>query len=357
MSKIFNDPIYGYIEIPSYCIQIIDTPFFQRLRYLKQLGCTYFVFHGANHTRFEHSIGVCYLAGEWIKHLKKIQPELQITDEDIKIVQISGLLHDIGHGPLSHTFETFINMTRPGIDYRHENMSIQIVKAIFSSYEGDVSYIESIVSNIIVGLPIAKSFLGQIINNTINGIDADKLDYFTRDSQCTSFKIGCDWKRIIYESRVIDNEIVFPKKLVGDIWNLYQTRFRLYKDLYFHKTVRIIERHLVEALIIADKHNVFSFKGLKLSESINDINSFLYTQDDIIGQMERCNIPCVLELLNKIITRKFDVLVLEKRYIHYGTHKENPLLKVKFFDKNLQIRSLNYDTIAIMCPAKFYEYE
>ena len=108
MSKFFNDSVLGRIEIPDYCVKIIDTSAFQRLRYLKQLGCTYFVFHGATHTRFEHSIGVCWLAGEWIKHLMNKQPELEITQNDVKLIQISSLLHDIGHGPYSHTFERFI---------------------------------------------------------------------------------------------------------------------------------------------------------------------------------------------------------------------------------------------------------
>ena len=81
MSKLFNDPIHGRIEIPDYCVRIIDTPEFQRLRYLKQLGCTNFVFHGATHTRFEHSIGVSWLAGEWVRHLMNKQPGTRNNSE------------------------------------------------------------------------------------------------------------------------------------------------------------------------------------------------------------------------------------------------------------------------------------
>ena len=111
MSKIFNDPIHGRIEIPNYCVEIIDTLPFQRLRNLKQLGFTSYVFPGATHTRFEHSIGVCYLSGEWARHLQKRNPELSISENEIKIIMISGLVHDIGHGPFSHTFERFIKLT------------------------------------------------------------------------------------------------------------------------------------------------------------------------------------------------------------------------------------------------------
>ncbi|XP_023931442.1 deoxynucleoside triphosphate triphosphohydrolase SAMHD1-like [Lingula anatina] len=94
--KVFNDPIHGHIELHPLCVRIIDTPQFQRLRYLKQLGGAYYVFPGATHNRFEHSIGVCYLAGRLVRELKDRQPELKITEQDILCVQIAGLCHDLG---------------------------------------------------------------------------------------------------------------------------------------------------------------------------------------------------------------------------------------------------------------------
>jgi len=356
MSKFFNDSVLGRIEIPDYCVKIIDTSAFQRLRYLKQLGCTYFVFHGATHTRFEHSIGVCWLAGEWIKHLMNKQPELEITQNDVKLIQISSLLHDIGHGPYSHTFERFIRKTRPELNYNHEEMSMHIIKNIYGSAIGHETCQQ--VCEIILGKPIDKPYLGHIVHNTINGLDADKLDYFTRDSQCTSFKIGCDWQRIVYESRVINNEIVFPYKLVGDIWNLYQTRFRLYRDLYFHKTVRKIEDQLLNLMIISDKANVFKFStGLtfvNLAHSIDDVESFLHTQDDIIGQMERSqdvNVQSAFhDFVNRNIQENPDV---EQRVAHYGMLKENPMTMVKFFDREGKIKSIEPDVLASMCPSRF----
>jgi HD superfamily phosphohydrolase len=366
MSKIFNDPIHGRIELPEYCINIIDTIEFQRLRYLKQLGLLNYVFYGATHTRFEHSIGVCWLAGEWIKHLARKQPELNITEKDIKIVQIAGLVHDIGHGPFSHTFERFIhksfieenksNKSKECI-FHHEKMSIDIFRQM-KCCEADI---EDSVCKIISGENLEKEYLGQIVNNKINGLDCDKLDYFIRDSQCTSFKIGCDVKRIIYESSVLDQEIVYPHKLVGDIFNLYQTRYRLYKELYYHKTVVIMEELFLEALLLADSKGVFKFtdsKGHKVSlyNSINDVNSFLQTQDDIIGQMERCEFPEIIDFIKIIKTRQFKHFPLKpdhSRFVTYGMASENPLMYVKFIDKNKQYIGIDSDVIKSMCPSRF----
>ncbi|KAM6981977.1 deoxynucleoside triphosphate triphosphohydrolase SAMHD1-like [Tautogolabrus adspersus] len=103
--NVFNDPIHGSMELPPLLIKIIDTPQFQRLRFIKQLGGVYFVYPGASHNRFEHSIGVGYLAGELAKALRTRQPKLDITDRDILCVQVAGLCHDLGHGPFSHLYD------------------------------------------------------------------------------------------------------------------------------------------------------------------------------------------------------------------------------------------------------------
>ncbi|XDV16830.1 hypothetical protein PO909_016361 [Leuciscus waleckii] len=113
--KIFNDPIHGQIEMHPLLVKIIDTPQFQRLRHIKQLGTKYLVFPGATHTRFEHSIGVAYLAECLLRSLHDNQPKLNITKQDFLCVQIAALCHDMGHGPFSHLFDgMFIPEVRPG---------------------------------------------------------------------------------------------------------------------------------------------------------------------------------------------------------------------------------------------------
>lgn len=370
--KIFNDPIYGRIEIPKYCVDIIDTPEFQRLRSLKQLGLTSYVFYGATHTRFEHSIGVCWISGEWVKHLQRKQPELGINDKDIKSIQIAALLHDIGHGPFSHTFERFIKRTRSDLNnenqhYNHEDMTIKVIKRLFKNKNSENSDEIETICNIISGVKLEqKSFLAHIVHNTINGLDADKLDYFIRDSQCTSFVIGCDWKRIIYESSVLNDEIVFPQKMVGDIFNVYQIRFRLYKEVYFHKTVSIIENIMLDAMVLADQMGVFKFRDsngniINLAHSIDDVASFLDTQDDIIGQMERSGIKEILDRLNMIKTRNFkDYNVAmaisnynEVRCAHYGMLDVNPLDLVTFIDKQGQSVKIDPKILQTITPSAF----
>uniref|UniRef100_A0A4W6BR19 HD/PDEase domain-containing protein n=1 Tax=Lates calcarifer TaxID=8187 RepID=A0A4W6BR19_LATCA len=117
--QVFNDPIHGHVELHPLLIKIIDTPQFQRLRNIKQLGGTYFVFPGASHNRFEHCIGVGYLAGRLVQALNERQPELLISRRDILCVQIAGLCHDLGHGPFSHMFDgMFIPRARPGVTWK-----------------------------------------------------------------------------------------------------------------------------------------------------------------------------------------------------------------------------------------------
>ena len=124
MEKILNDPVHGHVSLDSLTCQIIDTPQFQRLRFLKQLGAAYYVFPGASHNRFEHSIGVCHLAAEMIASIRAKQPELMITDSDVKCVKVAALCHDLGHGPFSHIFDNeFMPKTFPERNFTHESAS------------------------------------------------------------------------------------------------------------------------------------------------------------------------------------------------------------------------------------------
>uniref|UniRef100_A0A667ZLB0 HD/PDEase domain-containing protein n=1 Tax=Myripristis murdjan TaxID=586833 RepID=A0A667ZLB0_9TELE len=121
-SQVFNDPIHGHMEVHPLLVKFIDTPQFQRLRNIKQLGAAYYVYPGASHNRFEHSIGVAHLAGQFLQALRDRQPDLDITQRDILCVQIAGLCHDLGHGPFSHLFDGRLS---PEIR-KHEDASIMM---------------------------------------------------------------------------------------------------------------------------------------------------------------------------------------------------------------------------------------
>ncbi|KAI5625235.1 deoxynucleoside triphosphate triphosphohydrolase SAMHD1 isoform X1 [Silurus asotus] len=198
--KVFNDPVHGHIELHPLLVKIIDTPQFQRLRYIKQLGGAYYVFPGASHNRFEHSIGVAHLAGCLIKTLKEKQPELGITKQDVLCVQIAGLCHDLGHGPFSHLFDgMFIPRIRPDCQWKHEDASVKMFEHLveknnlqpvmekYGVFKKDLIFITEQIAgpkDKYEGRPEDQSFLYEIVANKRTGIDVDKWDYFARLVLC-----------------------------------------------------------------------------------------------------------------------------------------------------------------------------
>ncbi|MGH0171308.1 UNVERIFIED_CONTAM: hypothetical protein FKN15_061259 [Acipenser sinensis] len=231
--KIFNDPIHGHIELHPLLVRIIDTPQFQRLHYIKQLGGAFFVFPGASHNRFEHSIGVGYLAGRLVQVLHERQPELQISQRDMLCVQIAGLCHDLGHGPFSHLFDgKFIPKACPTLDWKHETASLQMFDHLISvnglesvmvehglELPEDLHFIkEQIAGPTCIpegddqetaswpykGRTEAKGFLYEIVANKRNGIDVDKWDYFARDCHHLGIQNNFDYKRFLKFARVCE---------------------------------------------------------------------------------------------------------------------------------------------------------
>ncbi|CAI7999426.1 Deoxynucleoside triphosphate triphosphohydrolase SAMHD1 [Geodia barretti] len=199
--KVFNDPVHGHIELHPLMVRFIDTPQFQRLRYIKQLGGVYYVFPGASHNRFEHSIGVGYLAGQMVESLKSKQPELQIDDKDVLCVKLAGLCHDLGHGPFSHLFQKVVKEVVED-DWSHEEQSIKMFDHLIADNklkehmednhlgEEDEKFIKALIRGLKTGKVAtveehgrdqSKRFLFEIVANKRNEIDVDKFDYFARD--------------------------------------------------------------------------------------------------------------------------------------------------------------------------------
>ena len=182
--KVFNDPIHGHIELTLVDVQVIDTPQFQRLRDLKQMGVSYYVFPGSTHNRFEHSIGVCHLAGQWAEIVQKNQPELGITENDIKCVRIAGLCHDLGHGPFSHLFDNqVIPSLLPKSSWTHEDASEMMLEYLVDQNPHvQISPSELVfIKDLIHGEPRStypqaqKRYLFEIVANKRNSIDVDKV--------------------------------------------------------------------------------------------------------------------------------------------------------------------------------------
>lgn len=278
-NKLILDSIHGYVELPEICVQIIDTVPFQQLRYKKQLGTAYYVFPGASHNRFEHSIGVAHLAKLLITQLKINQPELNITDTDIKLIMIAGLLHDIGHGPLSHLFDEFV-ISENIPEKEHEYRSGLILEQIVNDYNIELSKEEiEQIKKYINPSDECDRFMYDIISNNRNGLDVDKFDYLMRDTKNIGLEYSLDCSRLIMQARVIDNEICYPEKLSFTIYKLFDMRYRLHKEIYSHPCVNQIELMYADVLKHADKY-------YNISDSIKNMKEFVKLNDTIFNQIE-----------------------------------------------------------------------
>ncbi len=233
--KIFNDPVYGFITIPYEIIfDLIEHPYFQRLRRISQLGLTNLVYSGANHTRFQHAIGAMHLMGKAIDVIRSKGEE--ITEEEARGVTIAILLHDIGHGPFSHTLE---NSIVEGVS--HEQLSEVFMQKLNSEFNGVLDTAIQIFKN-----EHPKKFLNQLVSSQL---DMDRLDYLRRDSFFTGVSegiIGVD--RIIKMLSVSNGNLVVENKGIYSIEKFLVARRLMYWQVYLHKTVLAAENMLLQIL-------------------------------------------------------------------------------------------------------------
>ncbi len=233
--KIINDPIYGFVTIPNELIyDLINHPYFQRLRRIKQLGLTNLVYPGALHTRFHHAIGAMHLMQEAILTLK--QKDVKITEQEEQAVLIAILLHDIGHGPFSHALE---HSLVKGIS--HEAISSLFMKQLNKEFKDQLSLAIKIFND-----QYKKHFLHQLVSSQL---DMDRLDYLKRDSFFTGVVEGViSSDRIIKMLNVVKNELVVEHKAIYSIEKFLIARRLMYWQVYLHKTVLSAETLLVHIL-------------------------------------------------------------------------------------------------------------
>jgi HD superfamily phosphohydrolase len=233
--KILNDPVYGFIRIPRDLVfNLIEHPYFQRLRRIKQLGLTHMVYPGALHTRFHHALGALHLLSMALETLK--MKDVDISDEEAEAASIAILLHDAGHGPFSHALE---NILAPGI--HHEELSLFFMESLNKEFDGKLSLAIEIFNG-----TYKKKFLHQLISSQL---DVDRLDYLRRDSFYTGVYegvIGSD--RIIMMMNVVNNELVVEEKGIYSIEKFLLARRFMYWQVYLHKTVVSAEQLLIKIL-------------------------------------------------------------------------------------------------------------
>jgi len=427
-----KDIIHDSIELTPIAKTIVDTQIFQRLRNLHQLGVCYLIFPNANNNRFEHSIGTYHLAGlliekliknskhreinkglleiKYIRHyllknfelddneesiefLEKLNTIL-IDDYLIELIKIAGLVHDIGHGPFSHLFDEWLHSKEDLVHsnfHEHELRSIELLKNIIKNQTITISdenyrmaeFIDIDAFNFISELinpseSTPKNFVFQIISNSLNGLDVDKLDYLYRDSFYLGSGNPYDLSRVISHVQVINNNICFPEKISYDIYKIYRSRYDLHKQFYTHKTTLCIEymirdilenlNPILEITETIKQGNIYKFINLidntilTTSSTLKNFDSIYFTWKNQIDNIEKIILKintrniykCVYaetfytdEIIesNDLVSRfygkyNYDNLVLDDNYLIpvrlkiglLGGNKSHPLDSVYFYD-------------------------
>lgn len=263
------DAIYDYIYFEQLVWDLIDTPHFQRLRKVKQLACLEYVYPCATHTRFDHSIGTAHLAKTFLETLIRNNPASykDVSEEErksaIRTVTIAGLLHELGQGPFSRTFDRCVRslkVTNASIALFRHIMNLGTIKGRLSKEEQDR------IITLMRGMENREERKKQkrpweldIISNELNSIDVDKFDYFRRDAAHVGAKnIYVDHDLLFEEARIIDDEICYPTNIVDNVYNIFHSRYKLYKMFYFDVVNKAIEQMVSDILYEIKDH--FNFE-------------------------------------------------------------------------------------------------
>lgn len=248
--KVINDPVYGFLTIPSKLIlKIINHPYFQRLRRIRQLGLTDYVYPGALHTRFHHAIGAMHLMSVTLDHLKAKGHKISRKEYEAALIAI--LLHDIGHGPFSHALEYSILKGVP-----HEELSILLMEYLNKEFKGKLNLAIDIFTD-----KYDRKFFHQLVSSQL---DMDRLDYLQRDCYFTGVVEGnVGVKRILSMLDVHKDQIVVEEKGIYSIENFLTARRLMYWQVYLHKTTVSTEQMLTKIVqrarwLVEHGHEVFT---------------------------------------------------------------------------------------------------
>ena len=409
--KVINDPVHGHMYFPGIVVDAIDTPQVQRLRELKQLGTSYYVFPGASHNRFEHSLGTAHLATNMFDALRtRASSDIRgaLTGADRVAVQLAGLCHDLGHGPFSHVFDNeFLPRRVAGWHagdeppWNHEAMGADMFRWMVddNGMDLDKGVIDRVCdlitsSNVESATPGTK-FLWDIVANKRNSIDVDKFEYLLRDQHSTGVKGNVDVGRLMSFMKVIDDQICFKASEVYNVYDLFHTRANMHQKVYTHKKAKAIEYMIVDALVEADVA-----WDSEISKSIWDVNEFIRLDDTILKRIEwskESKLQKGRDLVRKIRRRELyqyvndfavpeediigfkpvkevditscqgdnnipgglrpDDIIVQNVKIDYSMKSKNPVDSVKFFQDYGDTRSFHIDKskVSLLLPNSFIE--
>jgi HD superfamily phosphohydrolase len=288
--KIVRDPIHGDIKITGCLVDLLETPEVQRLHNIKQLGFAHLVFPGAHHTRFEHSLGCSMIASQ-------IADILALKEREKKLLTCAAQLHDIGHGPFSHTLESIL-IQRFGVD--HVDLTEKLILGEYNVLDGNEKQFISAPSvyeildkhqvnkkeivDIIRGKLSKKSYLSQLLNSTI---DVYQLDYLMRDAYYTGVAYGMiDLQRLLRTMMIYKGNLTMMRKGVSVVENILMARALMYSSVYFHKTVRIPELMLSKALEEIPDAEPFEFFRMTDAEIMVSLKTMGRFQQEIITRLK-----------------------------------------------------------------------
>ncbi len=285
--KLIRDPIHGYIEVPDKFLKVISTPVFQRLRYVKQTGLAYMVYPGMNHTRFEHSLGVMYLARELAKFISE---NSKLDFVNVELVALAGLLHDVGHLPFSHTFENALMLARQvyGLDVEeqgkktHVNFGVRVVKeflahVIEKEFSKEASDPVNFVVNVLEERPRSEEekIASLIVSNFV---DADRGDYLLRDSYYAGVTYGYfDVERLKRFLVYFNGKIAVMEKAVPIVEQFLLARMYMFENVYFHSVVGLYNAIISHAIVSLMK------RGLEIPQDERGFSAF--TDDFILAKL------------------------------------------------------------------------
>jgi uncharacterized protein len=282
--KIFNDPIYGFITIPNALIyDLIQHPYFQRLRRISQMGLSYLVYPGANHTRFHHALGCMHIMQKAVDALRF--KGVVISNEEENALYIAILLHDIGHGPFSHAMESSIVE-----DVHHEAISLLFMQQLNQEFEGKLGLAIQVFKG-----DYHRKFMLQLISSQL---DMDRMDYLKRDSFYSGVSEGnVNSERIIQMMNVVDDVLVIEEKGIYSVEKFLMSRRLMYWQVYLHKTSLVAESILTKILKRAKE---LTLKGEQLGAS--SPLTFFMENKITLATFE----PAILDLFSKL--DDFDII-------------------------------------------------
>ncbi|KAJ8307270.1 hypothetical protein KUTeg_015354 [Tegillarca granosa] len=350
--KVIADPIHGMMTFKPYLMKIINHKYFQRLRHIKQLQGVEHVYPGGVHSRFSHSLGMCYLAGKVLDKLNKetIETDYEITGLERKCVTISALCRDIGHGPFSYLYESL------GEEFfsdknEHITRGVEITKIIIDEVqlfnESESENAKTMIENMLKGKKVEdmeeeaerkKAFLYQIVRNEDNGVDVNRWDYICRDSHACGFVSNFDINRTVSGLRVVPyqtdgidaNVLAFPLKDQINLYNMFNLRFTLYSKVYYHPVVRCAE----EINSISTKECRSQNKDFCLMD--DKLLYLIYHADD-----DSSKLIYAKAIMDRIYDRDFYFCIYTQPLdrseqiakVDYGKKTENPIKDVYFYSK------------------------